>query len=102
MNIIFKNWLDINRESSSESLNSESNFRDSKEVAVDISNKVVALKKELENAEKINNNLKLTIDQLDKKVNRLILENKSYKSIIQVLLFFSVLCNIYLYSKSKS
>lgn len=101
MNIIFKNWLDINRESSSESLNSESNFRDSKEVAVDISNKVVALKKELENAEKINNNLKLTIEQLDKKVNRLILENKSYKSIIQVLLFFSVICNIYLYSKSK-
>ena len=101
MNIIFKNWLDINRESSSESLNSESNFRDSKEVAVDISNKVVVLKKELENAEKINNNLKLTIEQLDKKVNRLILENKSYKSIIQVLLFFSVICNIYLYSKSK-
>lgn len=101
MNIIFKNWLEINGDNSFESLNSDSNSIDLIHSDEDISNKVLILKKELKNAEKINYNLKLTIDHLDKKINKIIIENKFYKNLNHLLLVFSALYNIYLYSNIK-
>ena len=102
MNIIFKNWLDINRESSSESLSSEENSKNKIDSVEDIGDKILMLKRELENAEKINSNLKKTINELDKKINKLVILNKSYKDMIQIILFFSVVCNVYLCLKLKS
>ncbi len=102
MNIIFKNWLDINRESSSESLSSEEYSKNKIDSVEDIGDKILMLKRELENAEKINSNLKKTINELDKKINKLVILNKSYKDMIQIILFFSVVCNVYLCLKLKS
>ena len=99
MNVIFRNWLDINRASSSESLCSEDNYKKNPQKEDVIEQEVLNLKKELENTEKINFNLKLTIDQLSKKIKKLNSENKSYKLTIQILLSLSLICNIYLYSK---
>ena len=99
MNIIFKNWLDINRESSSESLNSEECSKKSIPREDLIEKEILNLKKELEKTERINFNLKITIDKLDKKIKKLNNENKYYKDASQIILFFSVICNIYFYLK---
>jgi hypothetical protein len=95
MNIIFRNWLDINSNSDSDNdkdIISESfNFVKKQEVSLSE-----------EKLEKINTNLKITINDLDKKIESLINENNAYKGIVQILLFFCVASNIIIYSKIKN
>lgn len=94
--------MDINRVSSSESISSESIYSEGKVSSVESLGKQISfLKKELEQAEKINNNLKCTINELDKKIKNLINEKNSYKGIMQIILLLSLFCNMYLYSFIK-
>ena len=105
MNIIFSDWLD-NNNSNKDIISESFNFDKKQQLS----------EEKLEKLENKNTNLKRTINDLDKKIQSLINENNTYKSIVQslinennaykgivqILLFFSVVGNIIIYSKTKN